>query len=109
MDKLSKEEENARWSEVMKLAREYAFIVQAYGDVAVLADYDNQRDGQDLEIGQELTFYRLICPHCDASEEMDPGSCLQYDQFRLVMLNDEGSERVWRCLKCMKRFMTIIE
>jgi hypothetical protein len=46
------------WSEVMKLAEKYGFIIQAYGGTAILATHENQMNGKCLK---ELGY-----PECES-------------------------------------------
>lgn len=40
---------DSHWANVMNLAREYGFILQAYGGVAFLATHKNQQEQYDEE------------------------------------------------------------
>lgn len=45
---------DGHWKEVMDLARQYGFIIQAYGGTATLATHKTQLDG----FGEEKYLYR---------------------------------------------------
>ncbi|MEI3605952.1 hypothetical protein SPD48_09640 [Pseudogracilibacillus sp. SE30717A] len=46
--------EQQKWQEVMSLAEEYGFIIQAYGGVATLATHEVQREKFGNEKHEEI-------------------------------------------------------
>lgn len=45
---------DSHWKEVMKLAEQYGFILQAYGGTAILATHENQLEAK----GEEVYLFR---------------------------------------------------
>ena len=64
---------------------------------------------EELVAGRELTMYCLECPHCLVSENVLSTGCLQYCNFDLEQISEDGLNRIWRCLTCGKQFRTRLE